>query len=219
MRSLKARDARRLSSERGFTLIELLVAMALSLFIGAAAMTFMVVTFQQQNTIQSRTVATTQAEAGLEQLVRDLREAITFVTVTNPTTYTTQIKFDIPTPGSDTSGELVSWTCPSTSEAATFLGTCTRALTTTGGTTTAAVINSVQSMSFSPLSSSNVTLSLPVTSSTSVASVGMTLTVQIGSYGLTTTPTAILRGPGTSSSTPSTAPIVLQATADLRNFG
>jgi hypothetical protein len=53
-----------------------------------------------------------------------------------------------------------------------------------------------------------------------VASVGITLTVQITSYGLSThgNAAAILPGAGNGAGTPSTAPIVLQATADLRNF-
>jgi hypothetical protein len=70
------------------------------------------------------------------------------------------------------------------------------------------------------VSSVNTSVPLPVTSSTTVASVGITLTVQITSYGLSThgNAAAILPGAGNGAGTPSTAPIVLQATADLRNF-
>lgn len=210
IRGLRSRASSLRSSESGFYWVELLVAMVMALIVGAAALTFMVVTFHEQNNISSRTTATNQAESGLEALVRDLRGAVTSVTVTNPTGSTTQISFYIPTPGSFTTNELVTWTCPSTS--ATALGTCTRAVTPSGGgTTTRAVITGVQSMAFSPVSSSNTTLSLPVTSSTSVASVGMTLDVRITTYGVYTTATTAIAGAAN-------APIVLQATADLRNF-
>jgi prepilin-type N-terminal cleavage/methylation domain-containing protein len=208
------------ADESGFTLIELLVAMAIGLVVGAAALTFMIVTFEEQNTISSRTVATNQAEQGLEQLVRDLRDAMTSVSISSGAS-TTSISFQIPTPGNDSTGEPVTWTCPSTANSATYIGICTRALTQSGGTTTRNAIVGVQSMSFSPLSSSNTSMSLPVASSTTVASVGMTLTVQITSYELTAngTTTTILPGAGSGPGTPSTPPIVLQATADLRNFG
>ena len=57
--------------------------MAIGLVVGAAALTFMIVTFEEQNTISSRTVATNQAEQGLEQLVRDLRDAMTSVSISS----------------------------------------------------------------------------------------------------------------------------------------
>lgn len=192
--------------------------MALSLLVGAAGLAFMVITFHQDNDISSRSAATNQAEQGLEQLVRDLREAITSVSITNPTSATTQIQFDIPTPGSDATGEPVTWTCPSTS--ATTLGTCTRALTTTGGTTTKNEIAGVQSMTFAPVSSSNTALSLPVNGSTSVASVGMTLNVQITGYEVNAEPALTTAQPALTTPVAGAAnkPIVLQATADLENF-
>jgi prepilin-type N-terminal cleavage/methylation domain-containing protein len=212
--------------ERGFTLIELVVAMALSVFIGAAALTFIVVTFDQSNTINSRAVASDQAEVGLEQLERDLREAMTSVSV-SASGSSTSISFQIPTPGTDSTGESVTWTCPSTAESSTyFAGACTRTL----NGTTKTEIAGVQSMLFSPIGSSGSALSLPVSNSTSVASVGMTLTVQITDYGLSThgNAAAILPVDGQGAPATSTvanapngatAPIVLQATADLENFG
>jgi prepilin-type N-terminal cleavage/methylation domain-containing protein len=211
--------------ERGFTLVELVVAMALSLVVGAAALTFMVVTFDQQNDISSRAVAGNQAEVGLEQLERDLREAITSVSISTSGS-STSISFQIPTPGSDTTGEAVTWTCPSTAESSTyFAGTCTRAITPSGGsTTTKTEITGVQSMSFTPTYGGTATTP---TNATDIAAVAMTMTVQITDYGLSThnNAAAILPVDGqgapassTGGSAP-TAPIVLQATADLRNFG
>ena len=191
--------------EGGFTLIELLVAMALSVFIGAAALTFMVVVFKQQNLVSSRTVATDQAGSGLEQLVRDLREAMTNVTIST-TAGSTSISFQIPTPGSDTTGESVAWTCPST--AATSVASCTRAL---NGGSARTVIPGVQSMVFTPTYGGTATTP---TNATDIASVAMTLTVRITSYGLASLPGVVTTAAtGTASS-----PIVLQATADLRNF-
>jgi prepilin-type N-terminal cleavage/methylation domain-containing protein len=223
VRRWRSRVARQARCQSGFTLIELVVAMALSLLVGSAAMTFMVVVFNQQNDVSSRTVATNQAEQGLEQLVLDLRQSMGSVSIsTNSGNNTTSIAFQIPTQSNDTTSEPVTWTCPSTSEPATyFAGTCTRVLTLTGGSTiTRTEILGVQSIAFSPVSSVNTSVPLPVTSSTTVASVGITLTVQITSYGLSThgNAAAILPGAGNGAGTPSTAPIVLQATADLRNF-
>jgi type IV pilus assembly protein PilW len=223
MKTLRAR-------EHGFTLIELLVAMSIGLLLLGGLVTFLVFGLGQQDGIISRAVASNQAESGLEELVRDLREAVTSVSIsTSSASKSTSISFYIPAPG--TAGaqtDAVTWTCPSTAEAATyFSGSCTRALTAGTGTTTTTPIAGVQSMLFSPVSSSNAALSLPVASATNVASVGMTLTVQITSHGLATCPTgssctgqarSIVAGAGNGAGTPSTAPIVLQATADLRNF-
>ncbi len=87
-------------------------------------------------------------------------------------------------------------------------------LTESGGTTiTNSEINNVVSMAFSAVDSSGAGITLPVSNSTSIASVGMTLEVQTSGYAYADT---------TSSNTPLAGsagrPIVLQATADLRNF-
>jgi prepilin-type N-terminal cleavage/methylation domain-containing protein len=193
------------ASESGFSLIELLVAMALSLVVGAAAITFMVFTFNEQNIVTSRTVATTQAAGGLEQLVRDLREAMTSVTIST-TGGSTSISFQIPTPTTG-SGEAVAWSCPSST--ATSVGPCTRAL---NGGSARTVITGVQSMVLTPVYGGTATTP---SNATDIASVGMTLTVRITSYGL-----ASSNGTVTTAATgTANAPIVLQATADLRNFG
>lgn len=212
VRRRRAVIAQRLRGEHGFLWIELMVAMVMALLVGTVVITFMVVTFHEQNNIASRAVATNQAESGLERLVRDLREAVTSVSITNPTSATTQIQFSIPTPGSDTVAELVTWNCPSAS--AITVGNCTRAVTPAlGTTTTKTVITGVQSMAFSAVSSSNTSISVPFTAATNVASVGMTLTVRLTNYGLYGPSTVTTASPGAGN-----APILLQATADLRNF-
>lgn len=198
----------RMGAEDGFTMIELLIASALALVVAGAALTFMVFAFRQQNDISSRSVANDQAEAGLQQLTRDLREATTSLSVSTSGT-TTSISFSIPTPGSPGTPESVSWTCPSTSAIA--IGTCTRALVGVSKVE----ITGVQSMAFTAYNNASppMTLSLPVTSATNVSAVAMTLTVQDSSYGLTAHGTSVSAVAGTASN-----PIVLQASADLRNF-
>jgi hypothetical protein len=91
------------------------------------------------------------------------------------------------------------------------VGTCTRTLAGTAKT----VITGVKSMTFSPIASGAGTLSYPATPSSSptLAAIAMTLQVQITNHGLTS------NGVNVTSATSGTSPIVLQATADLRNFG
>ena len=201
-----ARRGRRARDERGFTLIELLVAMVVALLVGGAGLTFMVVAFHQQNAISSRTTTTNRAEQGLEQLVRDLREATTGVTISSPSGTTTQVQFNIPTPGTaGASTEQVTWTC-----ATSGVGTCTRVLGTGLTATSKTEIAGVQSMVFTPTYGGTATTP---TNATDIASVAMTLTVRITSYGLTSNGAVTTAAAGTAN-----APIVLQATADLRNF-
>lgn len=208
-------DGRPGAGESGFTLIELLVAMALSLFIGAGAMTFMVVTFEQQNDISSRAVATDQAELGLEQLVRDLREATTGLSIST-SSQTTTISFTVPAPGTAGSGsDSLVWTCTGSTSTP---GSCSRVLTpTSGGTVTRTEISGLESLTVTPYGSGDppAALTLPITGATNVSAVALTANVQITSYGRTRTTVATnpsTRGFG------DTNPIVLQATADLRNF-
>jgi Tfp pilus assembly protein PilW len=201
-----------LRSERGVTLIELLIYLVASLFVLTAVITFMLATFGQENQTQSRATTNDQAEQGLEQLVTDLRQAVTSVSITNPTASTTEIAFDIPTAGAPTNAEQVEWTCPNA--AATHVSSCTRVLTESGGTTiTKAEIDNVVSMSFSAVSSNGTAMTLPVINSTSIASVGMTLSVQTSNYA-----TGNTGNQGTALAGTSGTPILLQATADLNNF-
>lgn len=198
------------------TLIELLVGMVISLVIISATVTFLIVSFGQENDLVSRVTASNRAEAGFEQLVRDLREAITSVNIQSTAT-SVQITLYVPTPGNDATGEKVIWNCnqPTTTTA----GSCTRALTSaSGATTTSTQIWGVQSWTLTPVPSvSGDTLSTyPVYPSSvpTLAALQMTLSVRVTNYGLTNLPTAtaILRAANST-------PIMLQATADLRNFG
>jgi hypothetical protein len=167
----------------------------MTLLVGAAGVSFMIVVFRHQNIISSRTTATNQAEQGLEQLVSDLREANTSVTISYPTGSTTQIRFDIPTPGTaGVSSEQVTWTC-----ATSGVGTCIRVLGTGSTATSRTAIQGVTSTVFTP------TYGGTPASVTNIASVGITLTVRITNYGLTSNGAVTTASPGT-------------ATADLRNF-
>lgn len=194
-------------------MIELLVYIVASLFVVTAVITFLIATFAQENQTQSRTTTNNQAEQGLEQLVADLRQAVTSVSITNPSSSTTEVQFYIPTPGAPTDDERVTWTCPSSG--ATQVDGCTRVVTESDGSTvTDTEINNVVAMSFSATSSSGSAMTLPVTDSTSIASVGMTLSVQTSNYSYDNAGNETAALAGTSGD-----PIVLQATADLQNFG
>jgi prepilin-type N-terminal cleavage/methylation domain-containing protein len=211
-----------LADQRGFTLVEAVVAMILSLLLAVAVGAFVIVAIDQQNQIASRTTATRQAEAGLEVLVRDLREAMSQdgsgnslpVTVSaDAASATTSIAFDIPTPGSDTTPEAITWTCPDTT-IKTNVGECTRTVGSGASEQQSIPIEGVQSVTFSPLSESGSAMTLPATDP---GYIGITLSVQVISQ-LDRTHTHIVAGVDGSSSTPSTDPIVIQAGIDLRNF-
>ena len=181
--------------------------MGLALVIGAAAMTFMIVSIDQENAVSSRTVAARNAETALEQLTRDLRQAMTqnasggalHVSVTTSGT-TTTISFSIPTPGNDTTPESVTWSCQGS---ATTPGQCTRTL---GSAATTEIVG-YESLSFT--NAAGTALVPPVTDP---AYLGMTLgvqdTSQLDKTQFTGTP-HVVRG--------TTNPIVVQLGVDLRN--
>lgn len=213
----------RLRCEKGLTLIELLVAMAISLIVGAAAMMFMIVSIDQSNAITSRAAATEQAEVGVEQLVRDLRGAMSQdssggalnVTV-NIGGASTWIVFDIPNPANSDSPEQVTWTCPSAAGNATNVGVCTR-IASAG--TQAIQITGVQQVIFSPRDSSGQPMTFsPGSPATNPSYVDITLYAQVISQ-LDTGRTHIVRGANSGTGTASTKPIMIQTGADLRNFG
>jgi prepilin-type N-terminal cleavage/methylation domain-containing protein len=193
--------------ERGFTLIELLGAMALSLVVVVAPLYFIVVSIRQQNVSSSRTAAAHRAETGLEQLARDLRQAMSqdasgnalHVMVTQTTT-TATVSFDIPTPGNVTTPQAISWTCPSTG--ASTAGSCTRML----GSAPSTPISGVKSIVFSPTSSTGGALSLPATDP---AYLGIALSVQV---------TSQLDAAQTHTTPGVSNPILVQTGVDLRNF-
>src|SRR5581483_6674880 len=119
-----------------------------------------------------------QPQVGLEQMVRDLRQAMSqdasgnalSVTVSNPTGATTALSFSIPTPGSVTTPQSITWTCPSTG--ASTVATCTRKI---GSGASETEISGVKSVSFAPVNSSGTAMSLPATNP---AFVGVTVVLQ-----------------------------------------
>ncbi|MEA2159114.1 MAG: hypothetical protein QOD66_1494 [Solirubrobacteraceae bacterium] len=195
------------ASERGYTLIELLMAMVLSLVVILGPLYFIIVSIRQQNAASSRTAAAHQAETGLEQLARDLRQAMSqdasgsplHVTVSQ-TASTTSIVFDIPTPGNVTTPQAITWTCPSTGAAAP--GRCTRAL----GSGSRTEIEGVNSITFSPTSSTGGALALPASDP---AYIGIAVSVQV---------TSQLDALRTHATSGVTNPILIQTGVDLRNF-
>jgi hypothetical protein len=206
--------AKRLGGAAGFTLVEMAVYVILSLAILTAAMTFIISGFHQQNTTASRTAASRTAEAGLQQLVRDLREAITSVSASTTST-TTSLSFNLPTPGNDTTGQAVTWTCTDNNASTNAVGTCTRAL---NGHTRTEIVG-VQSVSLSPVSSTGASLALPLSAATNVAYIGITLQVKIVSQvNPNTLKLANSTNRGVSAVPTNTNPITVQAGADLQNF-
>jgi Tfp pilus assembly protein PilW len=206
-RNPRARKAA--ASERGVTLIELLWYIVLGLIVIVGPLYFIVTSLRQQNATASRTSVARQAETGLEQLVRDLRQAMPqdasgnalTVSVTNPTSATTAISFSIPTPGNVSTPQAITWTCPSSG--ASTAGTCTRQL---GSGPAATQITAVSSASFAPTDSSGSSMTLPATNP---AYINVTLTLQ---------GTSQLDTGGSHTATGVTNPIKVQTGIDLRNF-
>jgi type II secretory pathway pseudopilin PulG len=206
----------RLSQEHGITLIELLVGIIIALIVGTAAMSFIIVSIDQENAISSRTVAARNAETALGQLARDLRQAMTqdaggtakHVTIAYSATTppTTTISFSVPvpgvpTPGNNTVSQSVTWTCQGST---TSPGTCKRQVGAGGNQIE---IVGYESASFTDASGNPLTPTI-----TDPAYLGVQLSLQVTSQldksQYTATPTA-LRG--------STNPIVIQTGIDLRN--
>ncbi len=198
-----------LPCERGLTLVELLWAVALALVVIVGPLYFIVTALTQQNAASSRTAAAAQAETGLEQLVRDLRQAMSqdangnalTVTVSNPTGMTSALSFNIPTPGSAATPESVTWTCPSTG--AVGAGPCTRQL---AGGPLATEIAGVTAATFAPTNASGAAMPLPATDP---AYIGVTLAVQ---------GTSQLDPSQTHAAAAIAHPIRVQTGIDLRNF-
>ena len=195
MKTPANRIARRLRAESGFTIVELLVAMVLGLIVTGAAMSFLIVTLDQSNSVTSRTIAQRQAEVMLARLTRELRQAqdITNATTgvdTTPVnvTYgggTSSVSFYLPNAGSTAAGTAVTWTC-------TAGASCTRA--TSGGTVTE--LSGVVSATFTPIGSTGATLvsGAGVASTPSYpSSVDISLSVQDTSQ-LDTAQTHVVRG-------------------------
>jgi Tfp pilus assembly protein PilW len=196
-------------SERGVTLIELLWYIVLGLIVIVGPLYFIVTSLTEQNATASRTSVARQAETGLEQLVRDLRQAMPqdasgnalTVSVTNPTSSTTAISFSIPTPGSTSTPQAITWTCPSSG--ASTAGSCTRQL---GSGPAAVQIKGVTSATFAPTNSSGTAMTLPATDP---AYINVTLNLP---------GTSELDTGGTHTATGINSPIKVQTGIDLRNF-
>lgn len=216
MRTPGARIARGSQAQEGFTLVELIVAMVLALIVVGAPLSFLIVSMNQQNAISSRTYAARQAQSGLEQLTRDLREAISTdttgasynVTVSSSGTQTS-VSFEIPGGATGATGaygfvpdaaQAVTWTCPNAS--ATTAGSCTRSV----GGSARVEISGVNSASFTPTGSSGAAMTLPATNPSYI---GVALSIQATSQSGTTHSQAA-RGDSN--------PILVQGGVDLRNL-
>jgi prepilin-type N-terminal cleavage/methylation domain-containing protein len=211
VRRWASRFAREASSESGFTLIELLVSMVLALVVAGSVMWFMIISLDQGNTIESRSNSAIHAQAGLNQLTRDLSEAVGSDSVTvSETVTTTSIAFDIPNPTSLDVPESITWTCPySATPTAAGGGACTRQVGGSSGPR-AEEMTGIESATFAPVSSTGSAMTVNTTTSASnPAYIGITLDVEVASL-RGTTQTATVAG--------DTAPIIVKSGADLRNF-
>jgi type II secretory pathway pseudopilin PulG len=162
-------------------MIELLVTMTISIVILIAAVLFFEVVFNQQNQINSRLFATEQAEQGLQQMTRDLRDAVPVSALssgisTTPVSVSTSgstVTMTMYEPGATSQAAVseVQWTCTSAGATGasgggtivTSPGTCARVVTpcsttTCSGTGAAATTNTiygVDTMSATPATASN----------------------------------------------------------------
>jgi Tfp pilus assembly protein PilW len=157
------------AAEGGITLVELVTAMALALVVIAAPLTFLIVSLRQHDNVASRTDSVRQAEVGLNQLTRDLRQADPAqLIVLTWGSGTATAAFSIGKPGTaGASDQIVTWTC-------TANASCTRSL---DGGAAAVQITHVVSTSFAPKSATGATLTSPTSSSNPPVYVGITLSV------------------------------------------
>jgi prepilin-type N-terminal cleavage/methylation domain-containing protein len=98
-------------SERGFTLVELLVGMTAALVVFTAMLGVLISGMDAQASIATRTYQLNGAQAAMQQLVRNLREA-TSVTVSS----SSSITYSEPVSGGN---ESVTFTCSHTTKACT----------------------------------------------------------------------------------------------------
>lgn len=210
-----------IASEQGMTVIETIIVALLGLILAGAAMSFLIVSLDQQNNVSSRALTTRQVESGLEQMVRDLREAmsqdasgnsLSATVATSASAKTTSFTFSIPTPGSASNAQSVTWTCPSAAEPVSYVGSCSRQVASGSSQT---MIQGVQSVTLTPVDSVGVQhpLGTAVNASyTNPASVLISLSAQPISQ-LDPTVSTTLRGAAAGDQ------VVVNTSADLRNFG
>jgi Tfp pilus assembly protein PilW len=208
-----------LRSERGLTLIELLVSMASALLVGAAAMAFLVATLNQSNQVSSRSTSSRRAASALNQLVRDLRQAMTPCTgscttttaqaVTVSTTSNTfTVTFSIPTTNTTDTGDAtaqnVTWTCSGT---ASSPGYCKRAI----GSVTQIEAVGFETATFTGRYSDGTTKTSPATiTNPDYLGISMQVSVQSQLDATQYTSNAPVKVIGST-------PITVQAGVDLRN--
>jgi Tfp pilus assembly protein PilW len=202
-RRLRRRISLAARIQDGFTVIEVLLVAVLGVVVIAAPLDFIVQSLKQQNVASSRAVAERQGQAGLQQLTRDLRDAVNQNATSTPSTATLSstatthtISFSLPTASSagntDSTPIAASWTC-------TNGAGCIRQI----GANKNLEITGVQSASFTGYDSTGaVTTSNP-------DSIAVTLTLNDISQ---------LDTGGTHTVSGISNPITIQTTIDLRNF-
>jgi hypothetical protein len=201
----KGRGHERLVSEGGFTTFELMVALMAGLLVVVVPLLFIVTSIRQSNGANSRALSATQAETGLLALTRDLREASSTATFTwGPSSATAT--FSIPTPGSPSTSQSVTWSCSFGG------GTCTRQV---GTSSAVPEIKNVVGLTFAPTDAGGNALSSPATNP---AYVGVTVQVQNASS-LDRTSVTPGGSTGARAGYASTTPITLADGAYLRNGG
>ena len=194
---MRGRQRTDIRDQRGFTLVELLVAVAVGMVVIGVPLTLLVQSFREQTRVQDVSLATGDAQSGLNRLLDDLRDS-TAATVTATSAVLT---VPVPVPQRSTSATAplppattqVTWSCTTTTPG----GKCTR----TSGGETKTMIQNVTAVSFAGTASSGAS------DSTDPASVAVSVSVR---------PLADqdeARVPGGPS-----AAFVLQDSIDLRNL-
>jgi type II secretory pathway pseudopilin PulG len=163
----------RLSSQRGFTLVELVVVMGLAIVVLGVPLGFVVLSLGQQNVSSSRSVAATQEQVGLEQMDRDIRQALASPSSTFTWGSTSaSVQVYVPTAGSGGAlTQKVTWSC-------TFgaTGSCTRQV---DSGTPVTLMSNVENITFAPVDGTGSTLggSGPSYTASNPAYVGITVMV------------------------------------------
>jgi prepilin-type N-terminal cleavage/methylation domain-containing protein len=201
------RIRRSLAARGGFTLIEVLVVALITVVVAAAILTFLVSSLRQENQVTARAYSVQQAQAGLEQLQRDLSEAVGSQSVTLAQSGTaTTISLTIPNAASADANESVIWTCPySASPSAASAGACTRKVTYGSSSSTVTEMDAIESLDLAPQSPSGQPMTLPASDP---AYVGITLYAEDHRQ-LSHNENLAQSG---------SKPIVLSGGVDLRNF-
>jgi Tfp pilus assembly protein PilW len=202
VRQWKTAIGGRLSCERGFTLIEALIAIPCAIVVVGIPLLILISAFGGQNAISSQSVATRQAETGLEQLTRDLRQA-TGATISSSAgglsasaTLTLPVRTSTPSLTSIPATQQVRWAC-------TAGATCTRQV---GSGSTVELISGVVTACFDTSSTNNCGAGV---SASNPAYLYLAIQARVTSQ--------LPNGSGSAVSG-LTTPITLRDGVDLRNF-